>query len=34
VQNALKFILKLDTIPRPDDAADAIALAYIASLQK
>jgi crossover junction endodeoxyribonuclease RuvC len=32
VQNALKFILNLDTIPKPDDAADALAIAYIASL--
>ncbi len=34
VQNALKIIFKLDTIPKPDDAADAIAIAYLASLQK
>ncbi len=32
VQNALKFILKFDKIPSPDDAADALAIAYIASL--
>lgn len=32
VQNALKTILKLDVIPKPDDAADALAIAYIASL--
>jgi Holliday junction resolvasome RuvABC endonuclease subunit len=24
----------MDTIPKPDDAADAIAIAYITSLQK
>jgi len=34
VQNALKIIFKLDVIPKPDDAADAIAIAYLASLQK
>lgn len=34
VQNAIKTILKLDSIPKPDDAADAIAIAYLASLQK
>jgi len=34
VQNALKNILKLDEIPRPDDAADALAIAYLASLVK
>lgn len=33
VQNALKIILKLDEIPKPDDAADALALAYITSLR-
>lgn len=32
VQNALKIIFKLDAIPKPDDAADAIAIAYLASL--
>ena len=34
VQNALKIIFKLEVIPKPDDAADAIAIAYLASLQK
>jgi crossover junction endodeoxyribonuclease RuvC len=34
VQNALKMIFKLDEIPKPDDAADAIAIAYTASLVK
>ena len=29
VQNALKMILKLDKIPKPDDAADALAIAWI-----
>ncbi len=33
VQNALKLLLKLDSIPHPDDAADALALAYIGSLR-
>jgi len=32
IQNALKLILKLDEIPKPDDAADALAIAYITSL--
>lgn len=32
VQNALKLLFSLDEIPTPDDAADALALAYIASL--
>jgi crossover junction endodeoxyribonuclease RuvC len=31
VQNALKLILKLDAIPRPDDAADALAIAWLTS---
>ena len=31
VQNALKLILKLKEIPHPDDAADALAIAYISS---
>ena len=34
VQNALKMVFKLDEIPKPDDAADAIAIAYAASLAK
>ena len=34
VQKALKLILKMNELPRPDDAADAIAIAYITSLQK
>ncbi|MDD2565450.1 MAG: crossover junction endodeoxyribonuclease RuvC [Candidatus Gracilibacteria bacterium] len=34
VQKALKLILKMNELPKPDDAADAIAIAYIASLQK
>lgn len=34
VQNALKMVFKLDEIPKPDDAADAIAIAYAASLTK
>jgi crossover junction endodeoxyribonuclease RuvC len=32
VQNALKLLFALDTIPKPDDAADALAIAYITSL--
>lgn len=32
VQNALKFIFKMESIPKPDDAADAIAIAYLVSL--
>lgn len=34
VQNALKIIYKLDNIPTPDDAADALAIAYITSLSR
>ncbi|EKE27591.1 MAG: hypothetical protein ACD_3C00188G0007 [uncultured bacterium (gcode 4)] len=34
VQNALVFLFKLKEIPSPDDAADAIAIAYIWSLRK
>lgn len=29
VQNAIKMIMKLETIPKPDDAADAVCLAYM-----
>lgn len=32
VQNALRLIFWLDEIPKPDDAADALAIAYITSL--
>ena len=32
LQNAIKIILWLDTIPKPDDAADAIWLAYMWAL--
>jgi crossover junction endodeoxyribonuclease RuvC len=32
VQNALRLLFRLSEIPAPDDAADAIGLAYIASL--
>ena len=32
LQNAIKMIFKLDTIPKPDDAADAIWLAYMWAL--
>lgn len=34
VQNALKLIFKLDTIPKPDDAADALAIAYVAGMAR
>lgn len=34
VQNALKLLFRLNEIPKPDDAADAIAIAYAASLAK
>jgi crossover junction endodeoxyribonuclease RuvC len=33
VQKALQMILKLQSIPKPDDAADALAIAYLASLK-
>jgi crossover junction endodeoxyribonuclease RuvC len=33
VQTMLKHMLKLDDIPRPDDAADALALAAYGALQ-
>lgn len=32
LQNAIKMIFRLDTIPKPDDAADAIGLAYMGAL--
>lgn len=32
LQNAIKMIFKLDSIPKPDDAADAIWLAYMWAL--
>lgn len=32
VQKALQMILSLDTLPTPDDAADALAIAYITTL--
>jgi crossover junction endodeoxyribonuclease RuvC len=32
VQKALQMILKLSEIPKPDDAADALAIAYLAGL--
>ena len=34
VQNALQMILHLDVLPTPDDAADALAIAYIAGLDR
>jgi crossover junction endodeoxyribonuclease RuvC len=33
VQKALQLILSLDSLPKPDDAADALAIAYLASLK-
>lgn len=33
IQKALQIIFHLETIPTPDDAADAITLAYIAGLE-
>jgi crossover junction endodeoxyribonuclease RuvC len=32
IQNTLKTIFHLSDIPKPDDAADALAIAYIAAL--
>ncbi|MDD2907283.1 MAG: crossover junction endodeoxyribonuclease RuvC [Candidatus Gracilibacteria bacterium] len=32
LQNAIKMIFGLETIPKPDDAADAIGLAYMGAL--
>jgi crossover junction endodeoxyribonuclease RuvC len=32
VQNAIKIFFKLDEIPKPDDAADAIAISYLGAL--
>ena len=29
LQNAIKMLMRLETIPKPDDAADAIGLAYM-----
>lgn len=34
MQQAIKMIMKLDAIPTPDDAADALCLAYIWSLER
>jgi crossover junction endodeoxyribonuclease RuvC len=33
MQKALQMILKLSEIPKPDDAADALAIAYLTSLK-
>ncbi len=33
VQKALKMLLGLNEIPKPDDAADALAIAYLTSLK-
>jgi crossover junction endodeoxyribonuclease RuvC len=32
LQNAIKIFFRLDSIPKPDDAADAIGLAYMGAL--
>jgi hypothetical protein len=32
VQKTLKMLFKLEDIPKPDDAADALAIPYLASL--
>jgi crossover junction endodeoxyribonuclease RuvC len=32
LQNAIKIFFRLETIPKPDDAADAIGLAYMGAL--
>ena len=33
VQKSLQLLLKLSEIPKPDDAADALAIAYLTSLK-
>jgi crossover junction endodeoxyribonuclease RuvC len=33
IQKSLQILLKLSEIPKPDDAADALAIAYLASLK-
>ncbi len=33
IGRAVQLLFKLDTIPKPDDAADALGIAYVASLQ-
>lgn len=33
VQKALQMVLGLSEIPKPDDAADALAIAYLAGLK-
>lgn len=33
IQKSLKMLLGLDEIPKPDDAADALAIAYLTSLK-
>ena len=32
LQKAISMILKLSEIPKPDDAADALAIAYLTAL--
>ncbi len=34
LQKAIQMIFKLDSIPQPDDAADAIGIAYITALER
>ncbi len=33
IGRAVQLLFKLDTLPKPDDAADALGIAYVASLQ-
>ncbi len=33
IQKALQVLLKLSEIPKPDDAADALAISYLTSLK-
>ncbi len=33
IGRAVQLLFKLDEIPKPDDAADALGIAYLASLQ-
>jgi len=34
LQKAIQIIFKLDSIPQPDDAADAIGIAYMTGLER
>ena len=33
IGRAVQLLFKLDEVPKPDDAADALGIAYVASLQ-